>query len=92
MLRRIAITLAATTAAGFLAVGTASAAPMGHSAQHDAGGWASGEYSHTGGNAGFEAVNLGGPWGITKVSGHIAGHHNTGAFDLGGFEHDAIGR
>jgi len=85
MLRRIALTLAAATAVGFMAAGTAAAAPMDH--HHDIGGWAAGGFSSTGGHASFEHINLGGPWGITKTEGEIAGHHNTGGFALGGFAH-----
>ncbi|MEV1049069.1 hypothetical protein [Streptomyces sp. NPDC049916] len=68
MIRRIAITLAAVAAAGFVAAGPASASGMdgwdGHAGGGHAeieGGWASGEYQ-----------NLGGPYGITTVKGQQA--------------------
>ncbi|MFJ9917721.1 hypothetical protein ACIRSF_00275 [Streptomyces rubiginosohelvolus] len=60
MIRRIAITLAAVAAAGFVAAAPASANGFdGHAGGQ--GGWAIGEYQ-----------NLGGPYGITTVKGQAA--------------------
>ncbi|MFH9138697.1 hypothetical protein [Streptomyces sp. NPDC017524] len=68
MIRRIAITLAAVAAAGFVAAGPASAqgtngweGPAGGGHEEIEGGWASGEYR-----------NLGGPYGITYIKGEKA--------------------
>ncbi|MGW0647043.1 hypothetical protein [Streptomyces badius] len=64
MIRRIAITLAAVAAAGFVAAAPASANGWDAHAGGHAGieaGWASGEYQ-----------NLGGPYGITTVKGQAA--------------------
>ncbi|NEB39492.1 hypothetical protein [Streptomyces sp. SID14515] len=65
MIRRIAITLAAVAAAGFVAAAPASAnGENGHIGGGHAGieaGWASGEYQ-----------NLGGPYGITTIKGQAA--------------------
>ncbi|ALU91973.1 MULTISPECIES: hypothetical protein [Streptomyces] len=65
MIRRIAITLAAVAAAGFVAAAPASAnGENGHTGAGHAGieaGWAIGEYQ-----------NLGGPYGITTVKGQAA--------------------
>lgn len=65
MIRRIAITLAAVAAAGFVAAAPASAnGEHGNTGGGHAGieaGWASGEYQ-----------NLGGPYGITTVKGQAA--------------------
>ncbi|MBV7249202.1 hypothetical protein [Streptomyces sp. MW-W600-10] len=67
MIRRIAITLAAVAAAGFVAAAPASAhgtndwdAQAGGHSGIEA-GWASGEYQ-----------NLGGPYGITTIKGQAA--------------------
>ncbi|MGW6580644.1 hypothetical protein ACWF76_14870 [Streptomyces globisporus] len=64
MIRRIAITLAAVAAAGFVAAAPAAAnGPDTHAGGHAGieGGWAIGEYQ-----------NLGGPYGITTVKGQAA--------------------
>ncbi|ARI56200.1 MULTISPECIES: hypothetical protein [Streptomyces] len=65
MIRRIAITLAAVAAAGFVAAAPASASGWdGHAGGGHAGiegGWAIGEYQ-----------NLGGPYGITTIKGQAA--------------------
>ncbi|MFE8911094.1 hypothetical protein [Streptomyces globisporus] len=64
MIRRIAITLAAVAAAGFVAAAPASANDWdGHAGGHAGieASWASGEYQ-----------NLGGPYGITTVKGQAA--------------------
>ncbi|MFF2862807.1 hypothetical protein ACFVSX_23335 [Streptomyces rubiginosohelvolus] len=65
MIRRIAITLAAVAAVGFVAAAPASAnGENGHAGAGHAGieaGWAIGEYQ-----------NLGGPYGITTVKGQAA--------------------
>jgi hypothetical protein len=79
MLRRIAITVAAVSAAGFL-----SAVPA---VAYDGGYSGTGGYHNAGGHAGFEHVNLGGPYGITATSGSISGYEHDGGYSYEGHHH-----
>ncbi|MEU6849580.1 hypothetical protein ABZ901_06550 [Actinacidiphila alni] len=75
MLRRIAITVAAVSAAGLL-----SAVPAAAAVTHDGGHAGMGGFHTEGGYAGAEHINLGGPWGITKDSAHMGGFEAGGGF------------
>lgn len=75
MLRRIAITVAAVSAAGFL-----SAVPAAAAVSHDGGHSGMGGFHSAGGHAAFEKTNLGGPYGITTTKGEIGGYETGGGF------------
>ncbi|MFF7158488.1 hypothetical protein [Streptomyces sp. NPDC008139] len=79
MLRRIAITVAAVSAAGLL-----SAVPAAAAVSHDGGHSGMGGFHTAGGFAGFEKTNLGGPYGITTVKGEIGGFEAGGGYAFEG--------
>jgi hypothetical protein len=82
MLRRIAITVAAVSAAGFLSVVPAAAA-----VSHDGGYSGVGGFHKEGGFAGAEHINLGGPYGITADAAAMGGYEADGAYAFEGHHH-----